>query len=1059
MAYVAERTKAATTWVDTTVNTWVGGVKSVVNEIGKGIDQTIKQATNTVNAILKDPVPTLLAAGGAYVGIPPYITMAAITAARGGNLEDVAKSAALSYATSSFMNNTQMGADIQNYTSNAWAGDFTDSMMDTFSLTPDQAIQVAKVSTAALSTSVASGINAALTGKPIDQALTSGFTSGLINAGTSSYFDSVNKDSNWGFSPTALNLMKGATSTALNAAVNGKVDPAVAVGNYIAYATLNLGQSNLATTAREAYKRLTAATTAADTAQGAYTSAKADVDAKTKEGETLRNEINTAADNLNARIRDEYNPVKATLDAKLAENASAVAIFNEQKKIFDDSKWAYNNYETYLTNSGYIVDDKDQDGNILNPYKLNPITNMVSEYAPVQHSFAVAANDAATKANAAAATANTTGTAAQKIYDDNKAIFDGVAADSKAIDTKMAKLTEIKDEVETPSGTNLAQKLKDAATEYQSKYTAWTAAKTDADSAAKTYDKALAAVATREATIDALNDGIITPRARTADGWVLSNGMTLSPEGTFLTANDEGVLTSAFADAGDAASSTINIVRDAEAQDKGWDNVAQKNEAATAGYTDPEKYDAYLTDRKANEDAVREGWDNVAQKSEAKAAGYTDPAKYDDYLTDKTANETAIKEGWDSLDEKKAAATAGYTDPTKYDTYLADKTANETAKTEGWTGSAQKAEAAAAGYTDPEKYDTYLTDKTANEAAVSEGWTSSKQKAEAAAAGYTNPAVYDNYLTDKQANTDAIAQGWTGSDQKAEAATLGYTDPTEYTNYLSGLNTGGDDTIISGGGDDTVEGGGDGKVDTTCADGFHWDEGRQMCIADDDVDTTCADGFHWDEGRQMCIADTDTEEESTDCPDGYLYNLSTKSCDPIGGGPSLPPIKLDKKKDKVTTSTTTTNTGNTTITTGGNTTITTGSNTAVVTGSGTTALNSDQILSLLNVFGGSGGQQQQQVPYTPAQVPVADIKSYYNTIRGIAGENLLPESKEEKDKSNIDNLFAGGGTVNKSYDDVIRGIAGERLLDQPKEKKEKSSIEEMFFEGGTVDDLLRILRG
>ena len=170
-------------------------------------------------------------------------------------------------------------------------------------------------------------------------------------------------------------------------------------------------------------------------------------------------------------------------------------------------------------------------------------------------------------------------------------------------------------------------------------------------------------------------------------------------------------------------------------------------------------------------------------------------------------------------------------------------------------------------------------------------------------------------------------------------------------------------------------------------------------------------------------------------------------------GGKLPNVKPPAKKTTDTTKTTTTGTGNTAVTTG------TGSNTAVVTGSGTTALNSDQILSLLNVFGGSGGQQQQQVPYTPAQVPVADIKSYYNTIRGIAGENLLPESKEEKDKSNIDNLFAGGGTVNKSYDDVIRGIAGKNLLGQPKEKKEKSSIEEMFFEGGTVDDLLRILRG
>jgi hypothetical protein len=177
-----------------------------------------------------------------------------------------------------------------------------------------------------------------------------------------------------------------------------------------------------------------------------------------------------------------------------------------------------------------------------------------------------------------------------------------------------------------------------------------------------------------------------------------------------------------------------------------------------------------------------------------------------------------------------------------------------------------------------------------------------------------------------------------------------------------------------------------------------------------------------DDGSTLTLDESGTPIGFTEATDTSWTGLTDKDTGnlklPKLPGGLTPTVKPPAKK---TTTTTTTGTGNTAVTTGtGNTAVTTGSNTAVVTGSGTTALNSDQILSLLNVFGGSGGQQQQQVPYTPAQVPVADIKSYYNTIRGIAGE---------------------------------------RLLDPPEEKKKKSSIEEMFFEGGTVDDLLRILRG
>jgi hypothetical protein len=42
----------------------------------------------------------------------------------------------------------------------------------------------------------------------------------------------------------------------------------------------------------------------------------------------------------------------------------------------------------------------------------------------------------------------------------------------------------------------------------------------------------------------------------------------------------------------------------------------------------------------------------------------------------------------------------------------------------------------------------------------------------------------------------------------------------------------------------------------------------------------CAAGYHWN--GSLCVADTDVEDTSTTCPDGYLFDLDTQSCVPIG---------------------------------------------------------------------------------------------------------------------------------------------------------------------------------
>jgi hypothetical protein len=75
----------------------VESVGDVVEDVADVVVDAVEVVGNTVEAVIEDPVPTLLAIGGAAIGIPPPVTMAAVTASRGGDLEDIALSAGTSY--------------------------------------------------------------------------------------------------------------------------------------------------------------------------------------------------------------------------------------------------------------------------------------------------------------------------------------------------------------------------------------------------------------------------------------------------------------------------------------------------------------------------------------------------------------------------------------------------------------------------------------------------------------------------------------------------------------------------------------------------------------------------------------------------------------------------------------------------------------------------------------------------------------------------------------------------------------------------------------------------
>jgi hypothetical protein len=69
-----------------------------MSAVVKLVEKAVTAVVDTVKAVIQNPIPTIVSLAGQAIGIPAPVTMAAMTAAQGGSLEDIAKSAVISYA-------------------------------------------------------------------------------------------------------------------------------------------------------------------------------------------------------------------------------------------------------------------------------------------------------------------------------------------------------------------------------------------------------------------------------------------------------------------------------------------------------------------------------------------------------------------------------------------------------------------------------------------------------------------------------------------------------------------------------------------------------------------------------------------------------------------------------------------------------------------------------------------------------------------------------------------------------------------------------------------------
>ena len=157
------------------VESVVDAVGDVVEAVGDVVEKVVDTVGNVVQAVIDDPLPVLLSVAGSFVGIPPAITMGAITAARGGDLEDIALSMGTAYFAPS------VGSAISGTVSSAFidAG-FNEAFTE--------------VASNSISKGLVNGTIAEVKGGSFEDGFAGGFTGGLVAGGVGEVASFVKDD-------------------------------------------------------------------------------------------------------------------------------------------------------------------------------------------------------------------------------------------------------------------------------------------------------------------------------------------------------------------------------------------------------------------------------------------------------------------------------------------------------------------------------------------------------------------------------------------------------------------------------------------------------------------------------------------------------------------------------------------------------------------------------------------------------------------------------------------------------------------------------------------------
>lgn len=219
-------------------------VGDVVEDVADVVVDVVETVGDVVQAVIDDPIPVLVSVAGQMVGIPAPVTMAALTAARGGDLEDIVLSAGTAY----------------------FAPTVASSLSETFAPALFEAIgneTVANVVAESTSKALVSGTLAEVRGGDFEDGFAGGFTGALVNSSLGEFTDEFVKDDVLALAEengidikTANNFILG-TNRAISAGVSAEIsggDFATAFTNSVAVQSVNAGTNYAANSIGDQFK-------------------------------------------------------------------------------------------------------------------------------------------------------------------------------------------------------------------------------------------------------------------------------------------------------------------------------------------------------------------------------------------------------------------------------------------------------------------------------------------------------------------------------------------------------------------------------------------------------------------------------------------------------------------------------------------------------------------------------------------------------------------------------------------------------------------------------------
>jgi uncharacterized membrane protein YjfL (UPF0719 family) len=355
-------------------------VEAVVDFVGDAVEFVV----DTVQAIIADPLPTLLAIGGQMIGIPVPVTMAAITGARGGSLEDMAKAAVSAY----------VGQSVAPVIAGSISPTVTANIANK---------AVANAVTNAVTSGLVNGTIAEINGGDFVQGFTGGFVGSAVGSGTQEiigkptmeFAKSLGFDEKTG--KAIVNTLSSSTGEGAAAAATGG-DFSIAFQRGVANAGVDFA-STKASDAIEDYLRKTTASNDSDlkekyekttkinkdiqnnsaAQQQAADEANARAIAVNDKQKALQEEIDAFNNNPN-RTQEESDALQAKVNAFAVEHQEAMDFYEKQqnqiKKLQTEQEDLVSQYEksvsgTEQSAADFFVQEEKNAERIKEAYDLN----------------------------------------------------------------------------------------------------------------------------------------------------------------------------------------------------------------------------------------------------------------------------------------------------------------------------------------------------------------------------------------------------------------------------------------------------------------------------------------------------------------------------------------------------------------------------------------------------------------------------------------------------------------------------------------------------------------